>query len=203
MQLVLPSWLKLLSNLDQTGPSGAMWPSVFVSITWAADGCEDPGESHLEVEECEISISQVQTWTLGTPRYWLGSLSGWSGLVGVFRMLDWIFFRVENLVASKEDEFFFSKKRPGTCVLFHLGRWSFQHFLWEEGNFESGNLFSLNLNPQCILIPTPGQSCCSDGPHGFRAIDLATGPVGGEMHAVLVRYPGKKVQLLPRNFLSW
>ena len=56
-------------QLRPTWSSGAMWPSVFVSITGAADGRKDPGESHLEVEECEISISQVQTWTLGTPRY--------------------------------------------------------------------------------------------------------------------------------------
>ena len=192
MQLVLPSWLKRLSNSDQTGPSGAMWPSVFVSITWAADGCEDPGESHLEIEECEISISQVQTWTLGTPRYWLGSLSGWSGLVGGIPNVGLDFFSGGKSGGQQGRWFFWTKKRPGTCVLFHLGRWSFQHFLWEEGNFEAGNLFSLNLNLQWILIPIPGQSCGSDGPHGFRAIDLATGPVGGEMHALLVRYPGKK-----------
>ena len=42
------------------------------------------------------------------------------GWLGVFRMLDWIFFRVENLVASKEDDFFEPKKGPGPVCCFIL-----------------------------------------------------------------------------------
>ena len=83
------------------------------------------------LQDIDLEVSQVGPGWLGYSECWIGFFFGWK--------IWW---------PARKMSLFFSKKRPGTCVLFHLGRWSFQHFLWEEGNFEAGNLFSLNLNLQ-------------------------------------------------------